>query len=440
MSSLPRDQRRRPPWETIGDPEPGWTERPPFPEPLPGTQPPAVELGLLLGELIRRAGERGSGPVRPGVPPDYPMRPPAPGPVPARPFGGQPPVPSGLEMGERLLRAGLGGSVQAVYDAATQRAPMPPSRPPADAARRLDPFSPRVQAEVAALLRLRPALPAGTGAGTRQRGFEGEEFPAWVPDPASAPDSPPDRLAADGVPRGGDAAPDATSRREPIISVPKYRNQVPELRRSSWQDWADSVRRLPGLSSAEERAHMEVFAAEGGTGVDEKTGAASGILPGTLHDLQERRRIDRLPLGTAPDDLTMDEKAKIYRAYIDDGLKHVGGSGALERIGDDAAAASLADTLFRHGATGGAELVRAAINDVVPGSVRQAGQISPDGNTVSRHTMNEEAFAAYRKLAKDPATRRKLLDALKWQRDFDKPGEAARTEHFRFPDDPEKAP
>ena len=89
----------------------------------------------------------------------------------------------------------------------------------------------------------------------------------------------------------------------------------------------------------------------------------------------------------------------LYVGFIDDALGAVGGSTALEDIGDEFAAAALADALFDGKDPAPVETIQRAINRVL-----ERG-ISNDG------VLGEQTFAAYRTLAKDSATRNQLLDA-----------------------------
>jgi hypothetical protein len=105
-----------------------------------------------------------------------------------------------------------------------------------------------------------------------------------------------------------------------------------------------------------------------------------------------------------------------YRAYFDLGysLGPIGGAAALEAMQDIGAATALADALFRHGATGGAEILRKAINEIDPGRVPENGR------------MDQALFDAYVALAADPATRPALGVAVTAFRNEDRPDETRR--------------
>jgi lysozyme family protein len=84
-------------------------------------------------------------------------------------------------------------------------------------------------------------------------------------------------------------------------------------------------------------------------------------------------------------------------------------------------ATALADTLFRFGPGGGANIIQNAINAVAPGSVKVDGGMGP------------QTIAIFARLASDPATLWQLLDAIGNERDLTLDGmEKDRTDHFRF--------
>ncbi|CCG42004.1 lysozyme family protein [Magnetospirillum molischianum] len=147
--------------------------------------------------------------------------------------------------------------------------------------------------------------------------------------------------------------------------------------------------------------------------------AVAGILQKTLDDA--RGRVPGLGRSRTPGDLTPDQQAALYRDYLNQALARAGGYQALNGIGNDYAAAVLADTLFRFGPGGGARIIQAAINAVVPDSVNIDGVMRP------------QTLAIFSRLASDPAMLRQLLDAVANIRDRRLDGkEADRTDHFRF--------
>jgi peptidoglycan hydrolase-like protein with peptidoglycan-binding domain len=209
-----------------------------------------------------------------------------------------------------------------------------------------------------------------------------------------------------------------------VIPVPGYRRDVLQGQGRAWKKWNELVRQSPKSSPVEARAYGEIFAAEGGDRKDPSSSAASGITQGTLDELAGKGFVQGIKPGTPPRQLSLEQRAAVYRGYFGFALSAVGGSAALSRIGNADAAAALADTLFRHGRTGGASIIQKAINGVSTNTnkVKVAGPVG------------KETLDAYARLAVDPATRRALLDQLAQQRTAAVPKgqETERIDHFRF--------
>ena len=72
--------------------------------------------------------------------------------------------------------------------------------------------------------------------------------------------------------------------------------------------------------------------------------------------------------------VTEEQVGKAYKVVFDDNLRRYGGTEALETFKDKKTAAAFADTLFMHGAKGGAEIVKSAcgpaerVADSTPGN------------------------------------------------------------------------
>ena len=195
---------------------------------------------------------------------------------------------------------------------------------------------------------------------------------------------------------------------------------------AKWNAWSQLIGRLPSLHSTEKRAYMEVFAAEGGDSVNPENGAMSGIKNDTLDELIQKQFVKGIKRGTKAKDLSLNERARIYREYFDFAMNEVGGSSAFGRIDDVEAASAVADTLFRNGRTGGGQMVREAINKLAPET------LAMHGATGKELPFNETALAAFQKVIADPTTRQSFLHALADIRIKDSPGEAPRFNHFRF--------
>lgn len=242
-----------------------------------------------------------------------------------------------------------------------------------------------------------------------------------APQPTPAP-IPKPGTGQSGVPSG--AVSPTSPLRKPVIPVPGYRRDVLQSQGPTWPDWNNSVGQLRNSSQVERRVYAEIFAAEGGARNDPSSSAASGITQGAMDELIGKGFVQSIKPGTAPRQLPLEKRAAVYRAYFDFALSAAGGHTALSRVGNANATAALADTLFRHGRTGGAAIIQKAVNGVSTNAnkVKVAGPVGT------------ETLRAYARLAADPATRRALLDQIAQQRTaaIGKGQEADRIDHFRF--------
>jgi hypothetical protein len=178
----------------------------------------------------------------------------------------------------------------------------------------------------------------------------------------------------------------------------------------------------PVKAPSGEMRELEVFGQEGGVPKDGGSTASAGILQKTLDNAKDAGGAG-LDSATTPSKLTNEQRAAVMRYKLDrEELSHVGGIKALDKIGDNQAAAALADTLYRHGGVDGPRLLQQAINDVQPGAVPKTG------------FMGSKTLEAYGRLASSPETKGKLLDALAEQRQFAvrDPNERARFDYYRY--------
>lgn len=188
---------------------------------------------------------------------------------------------------------------------------------------------------------------------------------------------------------------------DPANDAPPPANKVdfPE-RHKDRRDFKAAVKKLPGSSAREVRISTGIYGREGGARRDPESTAVAGVTARTFDDLVARGKLTGIAKGTSPGDLSAEDRAAIYRAYIDDVLHTVGGRKALESISDDTAAEALADTLFMHGRADGTKAIQSAIDNVRPGIVRIDGRMGP---------ATLETFV---RLSSNEKTRNALLDAL----------------------------
>jgi len=211
-----------------------------------------------------------------------------------------------------------------------------------------------------------------------------------------------------------------------IVPVPAYRKDTFHRQPGVWSQWSNAVRRLPEASPQERRTYAEIFAAEGGMEINTVNRSKGGVTRTTLSRLMAAKPIAGIVPGTPPEKLPIEKIASVYRAYFDDAFPATGGHRVLSKIGDEEAAAALADTIFVHESDRRGRLIQKAVNAVAPGAVQE-------DNVVGSRTI-----AAYARLARDPAMRRRLLDALADLRIDavrgrpDEKGLRERINHFRF--------
>ncbi|OHC74842.1 MAG: hypothetical protein A3G18_10395 [Rhodospirillales bacterium RIFCSPLOWO2_12_FULL_58_28] len=181
-------------------------------------------------------------------------------------------------------------------------------------------------------------------------------------------------------------------------------SEIDVTKKTELEKWSASVGKLNNLSPVEANTYKKIFAAEGGLTTDQRSGAASGITQEALDRAIGAGALPGVEKGAIPGQLSMDDRAKVYRHYFDDVLhtvdKKVPGSSNISRIGDEKASTAFADAMFAHGRHDGAQAIQNAINKVTPETVPSDGNMGP------------KTFEAYRQLALNPKTNRALLDAL----------------------------
>jgi HK97 family phage portal protein len=227
---------------------------------------------------------------------------------------------------------------------------------------------------------------------------------------------------------------------KPVSKKPPAWKEKVEGVTKHWDEWNDTVAKLPGITPMKRYVDGEIFAAEGGFDVD-KSGAASGISEKVLNDIKAAVRIAPenhqevldIAEATKPGDLTMEQRARVYQWFYDKrAMRTVGGGAALGQIEDKYSAAAFADVLFRGGAAGGTEMIQGATNQVlatIPEAERRQLNV-PDAIATDR-AMGSEVFETYKKLSNagyGPTLGGNLSDLRRdiW------PKEELRNEHFRF--------
>lgn len=206
-----------------------------------------------------------------------------------------------------------------------------------------------------------------------------------------------------------------TRKKQRVMPIPAYRNQV-----VNQQDWVAAHRAAEnlGLGKGETRAFLEMFAAEGGTRRDSRGSAVGGIMNRVLRAHGPKIGIN----AKNPASLTMEERFRVYKSFLDqkDYFGMRGGTNYLNSLGDPEVAAAVADAMFEGG------------SDKTPLSIqRAANQVAITPTSVGRG-FGPETDRVLREAIRNPAVRRRFLDALAQRRVIDTKRNDARFDHFRF--------
>lgn len=197
-------------------------------------------------------------------------------------------------------------------------------------------------------------------------------------------------------------------------TMPSYRNGIldRENGEENWNAIHDALRDDPhrtGFSEAEKFFYPHIWAAEGGMRRAPGGSAIGGIMNWLVRDLKRDDNPDpfvqklkedashlKTTTGVTPELLT-----RFYAYFFDSVLRGLpDGRKAFERVGNLHAASALADTLFRFGPTGGAELIRDAVNTTGEG---RPGFTPVELAEENGHgLLGPQVFDAYSKLARDP--------------------------------------
>ena len=228
----------------------------------------------------------------------------------------------------------------------------------------------------------------------------------------------------------------------PTYYEPANNTHGPRVGVNDWLRWNDALDNA-GVKDAERHAYQEIYSAEGGATPDGTTTA--GITQKVLNDLRDDKQIHHaqnqraleaaeIAPGTKSGDLTAEQRAAVYRLYMDDAMRSAGiGAGVpghelLNRFGDRNVAAAIADTLFREGAPAGARLIQQTVNKLRATS-GAGSQIE------TRRGFGSETFRALRDIAADPASRNRFLNLLAERRRQERSGsngDAVRADRYRI--------
>ncbi len=144
-------------------------------------------------------------------------------------------------------------------------------------------------------------------------------------------------------------------------SVPDYKAQVGTVT-GNWKSFSDEMAKR-GYPERDQRMFRFIFANEGGRAEDPNSKAFAGIGPGAYSDVRKQNPGLNLPGDRTT--LTNGQIADVYNSYLNVGLNKAGGLRALDRINDPDSATVVADTVFSHGPSKGADLLREALNRTI---------------------------------------------------------------------------
>jgi len=179
-----------------------------------------------------------------------------------------------------------------------------------------------------------------------------------VPDYRDAWRNVPPRTPAATDPEYRDAWRNVPARTPP---VPDYKAQVGTVT-DNWRSFSNELAKR-SYPERDQRMFRFIFANEGGRAEDSKSKAFAGIGKGAYSDVRKQN-----PGLNLPDDrtkLTNGQIADVYNSYLNVVLNKAGGVRALDRINDPDSATVVADTVFSHGPSTGADLIREALQKTI---------------------------------------------------------------------------
>lgn len=195
------------------------------------------------------------------------------------------------------------------------------------------------------------------------------------------------------------AAPQPQPKPMPLPDFKKSYFGLPANKGAWDQSQAALQRQLPD-SPALRGALGRIYAEEGGRIRDPNDTAVGGLTAGTLRELRQKSLLPGVPKTATPQSLTPDQQITAYRAHLDQIMRHVGGTKALEDLDPDFAHA-IVDAVFMHGSTGGMKAVQQAINQSDANT-----SVEVDGG------MGPETFNALKRANDDPALRDALQNEI----------------------------
>ena len=195
--------------------------------------------------------------------------------------------------------------------------------------------------------------------------------------------------------------------------VPKYENGGKPVSDKDWFTIHDTLHeKSKEMSEAKRYTYQNIWMAEGGLQKDPRGSALAGIRQGTIDDLKKNKTVAaQLQDIRTPKDLLKKPTRvlDVYDLYLNKNMSSVGGAGAIDKVGNKYAAAALADTVFRQGSAGADKILKEAIKKTDPSLEKELESGDVD-------ILKPKTFAAYSKLAQNPAKLGPLLDNVEGAR------------------------
>jgi hypothetical protein len=162
----------------------------------------------------------------------------------------------------------------------------------------------------------------------------------------------------------------------------------------------NALSQIPDITQPTLNALMSIYDEEGGLRSHPGSLTVSGITNGTLKGLINSGYLPDVPVGTKPASLTTQQRADFYQAVFDNTFYALEGLKTLERIDDQLAKTTVADTLFSQSPRTTAKAVQSVTNDAL-------GFEKHDDRVLGTKTLED-----FNHLVGNPVTRDKTLNAL----------------------------
>jgi len=175
------------------------------------------------------------------------------------------------------------------------------------------------------------------------------------------------------------------------------------------------------MSEAQHKSFITTYDMEGGEAETPGGSAVAGITQRTLDELIDKKYLKNVQKGTKPNQLSSAQIAQAYGAIADYSLERVGGRTYLDSLPNADDARLVFDMVVRHGPSGGAALIKAALNEI--------RQNDEDELDMGEGRLGPQTAAQLEKILKDVKRQQELRKRVAEKRLREYPEDAPR---FRF--------